>query len=119
MSCQIKSEGGHYYLDERVKLFLKQLHSNGAVINTAIVMAMVEGIVNNEDSNLLAKNGGTILLSKHWALFIMTQMNFVKRCGNPKSKVTCTNFEDLREQFLFDIKTIIEFEEVPDDLVLN
>ena len=106
-------------LDEQVKLFLKQLHSIGAVINTAIVMATVEGIVNNEDSNLLAKNGGTIVLSKHWARSIMTLMNFVKRRGNSKSKVTCTNFEDLREQFLFDIKTIIEFEEVPDDLVLN
>ena len=52
-------------------------------------MAMAKGIVNNEDSNLLAKNGGTIVLSKHWASSIMTQMNFVKRCGNsnPKSLV--------------------------------
>ena len=61
-----------------MKLFLKQLRSNGAVINTAIVMATAEGIVNNEDSNLLAKNGGTIVLSKHWACSIMTRMNFVK-----------------------------------------
>ena len=52
-------------LDERVQLFLKQLRANGAVINTAIVMATAEGIVQNEDSNLLAKNGGTIVLSKH------------------------------------------------------
>ena len=45
-------------LDERVQLFLKQLHGNGVVINTAIVMATAEGIVQNKDSNLLAKNGG-------------------------------------------------------------
>ena len=106
-------------LDKRVQLFLKQLHANGAVINTAIVMATAEGIVRNEDSNLLAKNGGTIVLSKHWARPLMTRINFVKRHGYSKSKVTCTNFEELREQFLFDIKTIIEFEEIPDDLILN
>ena len=102
-----------------MQLFLKQLRANGAVIKTAIVMATVEGIVQSKDSNLLAKNGGTIVLSKHWAHSIMDRMNFVKRHGNSKSKVTCTNFEELREQFLFDIKTIIEFEEIPDDVILN
>ena len=98
---------------------MKQLRANGAVIKTAIVMATVEGIVQSKDSNLLAKNGGTIVLSKHWAHSIMDRMNFVKRHGKSKSKVTCTNFEELREQFLFDIKTIIEFEEIPDDVILN
>ncbi len=106
-------------LDERMQLFLKQLRANGAVINTAIVMATAKGIVQSKDSNLLAKNGGTIVLSKYWARSIMAQMNFVKRRGNSKFKVTCSNFEELREQFLFDIKTIIEFEEIPDDLILN
>ena len=99
-----------------MQLFLKQLRANGAIINTVFVMATAEGIVQNEDSNLLAKNGGTIVLSKHWARSLMTRMNFVKRCGNSKSKVTCTNFEELRVQFLFEI---IEFEEISDDLILN
>ena len=65
-------------LDERVQLFLKQLRANRAVINTAIVVVTPEGIVQSEDSNLLAKNGGTIVLSKHWAHSLMTRMNFVK-----------------------------------------
>ena len=78
-------------------------------------MAMAESIVQSEDRNLLAKNGGTIVISKHRAHSIMAQMNFVKRHGNSKSKVTCTNFEELKEQFLFDFKTIIEFEEIPDN----
>jgi len=33
------------------------------VINTAIVMATAEGIVCSNDSNLLAQNGGPVLLS--------------------------------------------------------
>ena len=69
--------------------------------------------------NLLAKNGGTIVISKHWAHYIMAQTNVVKRHGNTKSKVTCTNFEEIREQFILVIKTIIAFEEIPDDLILN
>ena len=58
-------------LDEQVQLFLKQPRANVAVINTAIVMATAESIVQSEDSNLLAKNRGTMLLSKHWACSIM------------------------------------------------
>ena len=46
--------------------FFNQLCTNGTVINTVIVMAKVEVIVLIEDSNLLAKNGGTIVISKHW-----------------------------------------------------
>lgn len=69
--------------------------------------------------NLLAKNGGTIVISKHWAHYIMAQTNVVKRHGNTKSKVTCTNFEEIREQFILVIKTVIAFEEIPDDLILN
>ena len=60
--------------DERVQLFLRQLHANGAIINMAIVMATVEGIEQSKDSNLLAKNGGTIVLSKHWAYSIMDRI---------------------------------------------
>jgi len=50
-------------LDERVQNFLRALHTNGAVINTAIVVATAEGIVWNYDSNLLVKNGGTIAIT--------------------------------------------------------
>ena len=73
-----KKQGCPLLLGSELDVFLKQLSANGAVINTAIVMATAEGIVQNEDSNLLAKNGGTIVLSNHWACSLMTQMNFVK-----------------------------------------
>ena len=42
-------------LDKHVETFLQQLQANGVVINTAIVMATVEGIVCSKDSNLLAQ----------------------------------------------------------------
>ena len=51
-------------LDKHVETFLRKLRVNGVVINTAIVMATAEGIVCSKDSNLLAQNGGPILISK-------------------------------------------------------
>ena len=36
---------------------------------------------------------------------------------NPRSRVLI--FEEIREQFIFVIKKSIEFEEIPDDLILN
>jgi len=83
-------------LDARVQCFLKALRANGAFINAAIVMATAEGIVRHYESNLLVKNGGSIAIIKFWASSMMTQMNFMKRHGNSKAKVTVTNFNVLR-----------------------
>jgi len=49
-------------LDAQVQLYLKELQNNGAVINTAIVMATAEGLVQHHDLNLLAKRGDLLLL---------------------------------------------------------
>ena len=43
---------------------MRALRTNGAVINTAIVMATAEGIMRNYDSNLLVKNSGSIAITK-------------------------------------------------------
>ena len=51
-------------LDQQVKAYLTSFCENGAVINTAIIIACAEGIVKSKDSNLLACNGGNISLTK-------------------------------------------------------
>jgi len=106
-------------LDKHVETFLRQLRANGVVINTAIVMATAEGIVCSKDSNLLAQNGGPILISKYWAKSLMTRMNFVKRKATTKVKISNVNFEECKAQFVYDVKAIMELEEIPDDLVIN
>ena len=53
-------------LDLQIQAFLKELHSNGGVVNTVIPIAAAEEIVQSNDSNLLAKYGGNIVISKHW-----------------------------------------------------
>ena len=43
-------------------------------------------------------------------------MNFVKRWANTKAKVFNADFEDHKEQFVYDVQSIIEFEEIPKEL---
>ena len=49
----------------------------------------------------------------------MTRMNFVKRWANTKLKVFSKDFEEHKLQFVYDVKSIIEFEDIPKDLVIN
>jgi len=46
-------------------------------------------------------------------------MGFVKGRASTKAKVNPPDFERLKAQFLFDIETVIEMEEVPCELVIN
>ncbi len=77
---------------------------------------MCEGIVKTKDSDLLACNGGHISLTKDWAKSLM---GLVKRRASTKAKVRPDDFEALKSQFLLDIKTVVEMDEIPLDLIIN
>ncbi len=103
-------------LDRQVQAYVTALRRNGAVVNTAIAMACAEGIVRSKDSNLLISNGG---LTKDWAKSLLRRMGLVKRRASTKSKVSVENFEELKEQYLLDIKACVVMDEVPDELIMN
>ena len=46
-------------------------------------------------------------------------MGFVKRRASTKAKVDAENFTAIKEQFLSDVKTVVEMEEIPNDLIIN
>lgn len=106
-------------LDRQVQAYVTALRKNGAVVNTAIVMACAEGIVRSKNSNLLCSNGGHISLTKDWAKSLLHRMGLVKRRASTKSKVSVENFKELKEQYLLDIKASVEMDEVPDELIIN
>ena len=106
-------------LDHQVQAYIKCLRENGAVINTQIVMAVAEGIVKSHDSNLLRVNGGHIACGKSWAKSLLSRLGYVKRRASTKMKVLPSDFEACKSQFLFDVKCVIELEEIPKDLVIN
>ena len=46
-------------------------------------------------------------------------MNFVKRRGSSIAKLTVTNFEAVKEQFILDVNAVVEMEDIPPQLVFN
>ncbi len=70
----------------------------------------------NHDSNMLVCNGGHISLTKNC---LLQRMGYVKRRASSKAKVTVSDFEAYKSQFVYDINTIIEMEEIPTELVIN
>ena len=87
-------------LDERVQRYLIALRERGAVINTSIVLACTEGLIKNQDSNLLASNGGHIVLTKSWGKCLLKRMGFVKRRVSTSAKISVTSFEEMKGQYL-------------------
>lgn len=54
-------------LDKKVKSYLNAMRSRGAVVNTSVVVGVANGIVSSESDSYLARNGGHIEITKHWA----------------------------------------------------
>lgn len=49
----------------------------------------------------------------------MGKLNFVKRKATTKSKLTVENFELKKQQFLIDIKAVVEMEDIPTAMIIN
>ena len=69
---------------------------------------------------MLECNGGHVVLQKSWAKYLLGKMNLVKRKATTKKpKFTVANFEELKAQFLIDIKAVVTMEDVPEDMIVN
>ena len=99
--------------------YLVDLSAHGAVVNTAVAIGCAEGVMKNTDSNLLASNGEHISLTKHWGKHLFTRMGFVKHRASTKAKIIVPNFEEVKAEFLFDIKVLVEMDDIPFDLIIN
>ena len=75
-------------------------------------------MVRSVDANLLACNGGGIILSKPWARGLLGRMGMVKRRASSKAKMSVENFEAVKEEFLLEIKNVVSFDEIP-PLIIN
>ena len=93
-------------LDGRVQRYIKEMHSKGAIVSTAIVMACAEGVVIHHDSILLAINNGHITISKDWAKSLLCRKGYGKRRVSISKKVTPQNSDEWKEQFLYDAKVL-------------
>jgi len=54
-------------LNQQMQDYISYLRTRGVIINTHVVIGVGTGVVMGKDANLLASNGGGILLTKDWA----------------------------------------------------
>jgi len=57
------------------------------------------------------------MITNNWAKSLLYRLFFVKRRGSSTTKMTVQNFEVVKEQFLLDIKAVVEMEDVPPVLI--
>ena len=106
-------------LDDQVKSYVQYLRTKGTPVNTTVVLGIASRIVKNHESSLLASNGGHIVLGKPRAKHLLSCTGYVKRRGRTAAKVAVSNYEELRQQFLLDIKVVVKLEEIPSELVIK
>ena len=81
-------------------------------------MSAAIGIVKSKDSNLLRCNGGHIEVSRAWAKHFLNRIGYSKRRVTTKASVSDVDFAALKAEFIFDIITIAEMEEIPQSLII-
>ena len=107
-------------LDVKVQMYLRRVRDGGGVVTAWIAVAAARGILLSCDRSKLAEFGGHVTLNSFWAYSLLKRMNLVKwKVTSAKSKHAMAEFQRLKEQFLQDVVTTVEMEEIPSELILN
>ena len=100
-------------LDYQAQEYIKELCKRGLPINTAVVVASTQGIIMNRNADLLSSSGtGGIKLTSDWAKSLLNRMGYVKRKACSKANVDIAQFEQLKDDFFLEIKTIVSMDEL-------
>ena len=106
-------------MDSQVQAYIRNARDRGCPVTSSVVIAAARGVVKKTNRSLLEDNGGPLSINKSWAKSFLSRMGYVKRKGTTTFKVTPDNFEALKNTFLEQIKTTVEFENIPLDLIFN
>ena len=88
-------------------------------IGTSVVIGTGRGILLKHNRTLLEEYGGTVTLDKEWAKSVLRRMGYTKRRANSKSRVLPSDFIKIKEDFLLNIKAVVEIEDIPEFLIIN
>jgi len=102
-----------------VQHYIRKLRERGTAVTALVVQAAAEGVLLALDRTRLAEYGGHVQLTNTWAKSLLSRMNFTKRKGSTKQKVTVEDFERVKKQFLQDIVDITTMEDIPSRLIFN
>lgn len=87
-------------LDDDTQRFIKALRKTGTPINSADILAAVEGVITAKDRTLSACNGGHNTLSKSWVKSLMARMNLAKRRESTKLQLSGEEYKQHQRSFL-------------------
>ena len=92
--------------DGMVQAYIRRVHEAGGSISSQVVTSM--------DKTKLREFGGHVELNRHWAHSLLSRMNFVQRKGTTaKAKYSEADFAKKKREFLDELVTIVETEEIP------
>ena len=118
-----KKRGRPPLLGTKLDLTLRErivaMRERGTPIGSSTVIGIGRGILLKHEKSSLHEFGGPITLNKDWAIGVLRRMQFTKRRANSKAKVLPSNFEEIKEQFLMDIKSLVVMEDIPKELLIN
>jgi len=105
--------------DQVVQDYIDNLRKVGGSVNSVIILAAANGIIAAKEKRLLCEHGGHLELSKSWAKSLLQRMGYVKRKCFNAGKITRAHFDELKEDFLTDIKAELLMNDIPQGLVFN
>ena len=107
-------------LDTMVQSYLRKNHNKGGAVTSHIACAATRGIIVTIDKTRLQEFVGYINLNRHWAHSFLTHMGFIqRRATTAKSKYSLQNFTEKKTEFLTDLASTVEMEEIPPQLIFN
>lgn len=107
-------------LDNAVQDYNRVLTKAGTPVMTEVIIAAAEGIV--VDQTLLQMHGGSIALTRGWALPLVKRMALVKRRGSTQAKknISSAAYQHLLcSTFLRQISGIVSVHQIPPEMVVN
>ena len=84
-----------------------------------MVIGVVRELLLKYNRSFLNDFGGPITLTKDLAICVMWRISYTKRRANSKSKVLSKDFKDIKEQYLFNVNSIVLMEDIPQKMILN
>ena len=107
-------------LDKKLQLYLKRIREDEGPVTAGIAIAAARGLLMAEHKNKLVENGGHVKLNRHWAYGFFQRIGFVQRKPTTaKVRFIVENFAAKKKEFLDDLITTVEMEEIPPELILN
>ena len=106
-------------LNKKLQLYVKKVREGGGVTARILIAAAKRMVVACERSRLV-EFGGHMQLGQHWAYSFFHRIKFVKRnTTTAKSKYKDADIARVKKDFLKDVVTTVEMEEIPAELILN